>query len=306
MKVCPVCNTLYPNEDNFCEKDGSPLEYKNGKKCPNCGMILNEHAKFCSSCSYSFVDGKVVQKEKIPDNFVLIDDEDGKPFYMGKFPVTQEMYMSVTDENPSDLTGDKKPVVNVSWYDAIRFCNLLSEKEGKSPVYFVNGKSDVKCWNYIPHQGNVIDADIKMDERADGYRLPTNEEWQWAAAGGDSFSYAGSDEIEDVAWYSGNSDSMIHDVGQKKVNGYGLSDMSGNVWEWCWDFNFEKKQLSPAELQWNFYMGQMSRVSDKIIVRSCCGGSKACDAENCELYNNIWIVPESMYSDLGFRLVYKM
>lgn len=272
MKVCPVCNTLYPDEDNFCEKDGSLLEYKNRKKSSDCGI-----------------------EEKILDDFVLINDEDGKPFYMGKFPVTQEMYMSVTDENPSDLTGDKMPVVNVSWYDAIRFCNLLSKKEGKSPVYFVNGKSDVKCWNYIPHQGNVIDADIKMNENADGYRLPTNEEWQWAAAGGDCFTYAGSDEIEDVAWYNGNSDLMIHDVGQKQVNGYGLSDMSGNVWEWCWDFKLEKKQ---------FYLA--ASVSDRIIMRSCCGGSKSCDADDCELYNNNWIVPESMYSDLGFRIVYRM
>ncbi len=113
------------------------------------------------------------------------------PFYIGKYPVTQDLYQSITGENPSKFTGDKRPVDNISWYDAIRFCNLLSEKEGKLPVYSVDETTDVENWDYIPHQGDSITGDIVMDRKANGYRLPTCEEFFCAS----DFPYTMEDAV---------------------------------------------------------------------------------------------------------------
>ena len=176
----------------------------------------------------------------------------GKNFEMLRTEVTQELYEAVMGVNPSwfrcdnteldedDLKNLEKntsnyPVENINWYDAIYFCNKLSEKKGLQPVYAVNGKIDVRKWDYEPHNKDKIDGVITQDIFADGYRLPTVEEWQYAAKGGENYMYSGSDDIDKVAWYEGNSNDVVHPVAQKNSNGYGLYDMSGNVSEWCWD-----------------------------------------------------------------------
>ena len=146
--------------------------------------------------------------------------------------VTQKMYQSVMAENPSNFKGDNLPVENVSYFDAIYFCNLLSEKCGYAPVYSVDGNTDVKKWNYKPHQGKSISGKISQNINLNGFRLPKIEEWQHAAKAGEDYTYAGSNNIEEVAWYAQNSGDKSHPVGQKIPNGYGLYDMSGNVAEW--------------------------------------------------------------------------
>ena len=146
--------------------------------------------------------------------------------------VTQNMYQSVMAENPSHFKGDNLPVENVSYFDAIYFCNLLSEKCGYEPVYRVDGNTDVKKWNYKPHQGKSISGQISQNINLNGFRLPRIEEWQHAAKAGEDYTYAGSNNIEEVAWYAQNSGDKSHPVGQKIPNGYGLYDMSGNVAEW--------------------------------------------------------------------------
>ena len=166
----------------------------------------------------------------------------GTNFEMLQTEVTQELYESIMGENPSEFIGKNYPVEYVSWYDAIYFCNKLSVAKGYEPVYSVNGNTNIKAWNYIPHQERNIRGRIIQNTSANGYRLPTEEEWQYAAKGGQDYTYAGSNEIDEVAWYEENSNDKTHPVAQKKENGYGLYDMSGNVCEWCWDSYYDSER----------------------------------------------------------------
>ena len=148
--------------------------------------------------------------------------------------VTQALYKIVMGENPSKNKGPDYPVENVSWFDAIYFCNKLSARRGLTPVYAVNGETDVSKWDYIPHKEDSLSS-VTQNTKANGYRLPTIGEWDCAEKGGEKSKYAGSDNLNEVSWNKENSGNTIHPVALKKKNGYGLYDMDGNVREWCWD-----------------------------------------------------------------------
>lgn len=204
----------------------------------------------------------------------------GKEFSILATEVTQELYESVMGENPSYFKGEKNlPVEKVSWYDAVYFCNKLSDMFGLTPVYAVDGEPDVEKWSYAPHKGNIITGTVSQDENANGYRLPTMEEWQYAAKGGQDYKYSGSDNLDEVGWYGGNSGDKAHPVAQKKPNGYGLYDMSGNVWEWCWD--------------------SYSSHSDVPF----CGGGWNNNAHACVVGYKNWAGARNTCFDLGFRIV---
>lgn len=191
---------------------------------------------------------KITEYEKIQKELATVDMEklDNIDFEMLKIPekniafakteTTQDLYETIMGENPSFFKDRlQNPVENMSYYDVIYFCNKLSLAKGLQPVYSVKDSVYVSEWNYTPHQGNEIYGTIVTNDSANGYRLPTIEEWQYAAKGGDSYIYAGSNNVNEVAWFNGNSNKTTHPVGQKKPNGYGLYDMSGNVVEMCID-----------------------------------------------------------------------
>ena len=162
--------------------------------------------------------------------------------------VTQAEYQSVMGSNPSYFSGTNKPVEQVSWYDAITYCNKRSLAENLTPCYTVSGvdfSGDVTVPTSYDETWNAAECDFS----ANGYRLPTEAEWEYFARGGNvtnngQTTYSGSNTIGDVAWYRENAydvgtsspDYGTHPVKTKAKNSLNLYDMIGNVWEWCWDW----------------------------------------------------------------------
>ena len=163
-----------------------------------------------------------------------------------KYPTTQKMWLEVMKNNPSEFKGDNKPIETVTWWQALEFCNKLSKKYGLEPVYDLS-KSNQDKLMIKELGGKIVSPDIANFKNTEGFRLPTEIEWEWFARGGQiaieqetfDYEYSGSNNIDEVAWYYENigkfDDASTQDVGLKNSNQLGLYDCSGNVWEWCYD-----------------------------------------------------------------------
>jgi formylglycine-generating enzyme len=207
-----------------------------------------------------------------------------KPFLMGQMQVTQALWQAVMGNNPSYFKGSELPVEQVSWFDSVRFCNKLSQLEGLTPAYSIGSGDAPK---------------VEWNKGANGYRLPTEAEWEYAAKAGTELRFAGSNNIDEVAWYGDNSDYESHPVGQKKANAWGLYDCSGNVLEWCndqWDSDAYNRSGTVED---------PSVYGSAVASRSLRGGGWDFGADNCRVAYRFNFGPGDRVDYLGFRFLRK-
>ena len=215
---------------------------------------------------------------------------------VSKYQVTNNLWNRIME----NTSGDMLPVVDITYWEALEFCNKLSEKYGFKPVYKINrNKRSIKILELNGKEVYTEKADFSKTE---GFRLPTEVEWEWFARGGEvaiqnntfDYKYSGSNDVDEVAVYNGNI-NQIKSVGTKKSNQLGLYDCSGNVWEWCcdtmelWEGSVSTKTYFTGDESKNFR-----------VLR---GGSWRDAASYCAASAREWDVPGYDDDNVGFRVV---
>jgi sulfatase modifying factor 1 len=223
-----------------------------------------------------------------------------KAFWLGQTPVTQAQWQAVMGTSPSEFKGNpNRPVEQVSWYDAIEFCNQLTAmaneadaRLGLTPCYRI---SKIERAEGGAQSGSIRSAEVELIAGANGYRLPTEAEWEYAYRAGTTTAYSfGDDEsmLAKHAWFDENSGESTHPVATKRSNAWGLFDMHGNVDEWCWDWYGEYPSGAVTD-------PQGPRSGSGRVLR---GGSWLGFSQYCRAAYRSADDPDFRYDDLGFRV----
>ena len=240
-------------------------------------MITVEGGEFTMGCSKK---DAPCDKDERPAHTVKLNT-----FLISKYEVSTAEYRQFAAETKTKLPAtewkmqDNLPITNVLWEEAVLFCNWLSTKQGLKPAYI--------------RKGNLFECDFS----ANGFRLPTEAEWEFAARGGSltkSFKYSGGNTLDEIAWHKGNSKETPHTVGTKLPNELGIYDMSGNVWEWCWDwYNKDFYKLEK---------GNNPKGPERGERRSVRGGSWDSQPNYVRPANRISTEPNKTHEFYGFRV----
>jgi hypothetical protein len=244
---------------------------------------------YTEGSEYCYVKGGTYKRKN--QNVSLSD------YLIGKYPVTQKLWRETMGKDPDGLGfkgQDNNPVESINWYEAVEFCNKLSEIKGLKAYYGID--KNAKDTNNKNTEKDKLRYLVAINEDAKGFRLPTEAEWEFAALGGTlskGYKYSGSNNEDEVAWYEKNSKRTTQPVGQKKQNELGIYDMNGNVWEWCsdWCASYhgaqDLKNPQGAETGW-----------DRVLR-----GSSCCNSENkygVTLYSSKR--PDYLGINIGFRI----
>ncbi|MBR1403756.1 MAG: SUMF1/EgtB/PvdO family nonheme iron enzyme [Treponema sp.] len=319
MLNCIRCNQELSDASNFCNNCGFPVgNVRTLRSCRECGAMVSAVDKFCAQCGKPIVQVQVANGINVQSQSEVSRAENGtlpkmipvnggqfmygsltsntpvtlNSFLISETPVTQRQYEKIMGRNPAKLKGENKPVEMVNWCEAIIYCNTLSVINKLTPCYSIGGTFDLSNFE----ASSPVWKRINCNFTANGFRLPTEAEWEFAARGGknnEPTMFAGSADISQVAWYGENSNITSHEVGTKAANSVGLFDMCGNVAEWCWDYYTPDLPYGPQTNPHGPSIGDMHAKR---------GGGWLDDAEQCTVFYRSGSVPSGKSSSLGFRV----